>query len=259
MGIRIHKCIGWGLTDVESSDYHIKDPRFNPEVTGYDWWEDEDKRNAAFIEWIADKDNQVKASELMCRANGDDVKDEKKFGAEAFRVMNLDFDLLRAAKNWSEGKKDEVKFERGIEYHGEYGLANVCVFKPIFDPFKKYFRWDDLIDYYEAGTDTSNKVQLLTNRCGIYPYVGMLRIPGTKQSHEKFGSHMDPAMYNRLTGLWGESQPPLVQGEYLDDLLKNYRPRIHPAVMIYTHFIGIFVDWEKTIQQLRPMIYTYWG
>lgn len=257
MSIRIHKALGWGLNDVEAEGCHIKDSRFHPDILDdeYEWWENEDQRNRDFMNWIADKGNQVKAAELICRANGEDIKDEE----ETFRVMNLDFDLLNAATFWSEGEKNKVEFESGVIYQGEFGLSNVCLFKPIIDPFHKFFRWDDYIDYYEAGSDSSNKVQLLTNRCGIYPYVGMLRIPGTKPSHKKFGRYMDPAMYNRLTGVWDESQDSLVHGEFLEDLLNNYRPRIHPMIMIYTQFIGIFADWEKTIQQLRPMIYTYWS
>lgn len=43
MGIRIHKILGYGLTNVKSESYRIQDKRFNPNgIFGLDWEARED-------------------------------------------------------------------------------------------------------------------------------------------------------------------------------------------------------------------------
>ena len=51
---------------------------------------------------------------------------------------------------------------------------------------------------------------------------------------------------------------PLVTGETLQLLLGHYRTAIADSVVLYTYFVNIFTDWRKTVEDLKPMVYTYW-
>ena len=257
MGIRIKKIIGYGLTDVKCKDGEIVDPRFNlslfkeTETQPYigDYLQE---KVYEYTQWILDKKNHEEAATLVIKANGEDLNEIKKKYKDSwtFSFLNVPF--------WESGLKDKPvsEFDDPFVHDGEYGNPKVCLFKSLYD--KEVHRSDNLIDYYEAD-EAKSKVKLLTHRCGIYPFTNMIRIPGTTPTKPEFKTRIEPSWYNQMVGRWDKKQKPTESGIYLQDLLDNYRPIIEPNIVLFTHFCGIFTDWEKTVQELRPMIYTYWS
>lgn len=253
MGIRIHKVMGWGLADVKCDEKNgLIDERFDlDKFNSTDFYDS----GSIFIKWLAS--HQKEANDVLSHVCQDcrGVKGEGNFKWE----ISL---ILRHCEGHS---RNDGSFSNLLVFDSEYGSPNVIVFRAI-DGHEDY-RYDDMIDYYEQD-DPKTRVKDLTHRCGIFPYLGMEHIPHSAHygSNEPEGKenklypyYFQPAHYNQLVGRWSSSQPPIATGEYLDYLLKAYRPTISPAVILYVYWSEIFKNFYKTIHQLRPMIYTYWG
>lgn len=250
MGIRIHKVLGWGLDDVQSeNDSIINDPRFVDDIN--------DKINDpfdvnAFLDWI--KDNKDECNRLCAKANG-----EKQ-------SQYLDFVVSYMLQDRDNGKSNFA--DRPIVYSPEYGLSHVFIVSPVHS--KEYYRYDDIIDYYEDASQGGQKdrVVRLDKHCGIYPDVMMRRFSDAPFYELDDVSHLIPNLhtankilpstFNQLVGRWN-SESPVPHAKLAEYLLKNYRPDISDEILLLTWFAKIFKDWLKTVQQLRPMIYTYWS
>lgn len=238
MGIRINKVLGWGLCDVQTKEtFTVTDPRFSGLLNEKNCWDIIEGRCKAFAGWIRDPEKHQEAAEALGKAWGQPLDDTE----------------FRLEISWL--KKSVEKKDHYYCYDPEYGDPSVIVFLPI-ETSSQWWRHDDTIDYYEAGEPSSN-VKPLTRRCGIYPFLGMCRIPNTGPS--KFPNRIGPADYNQMVGRWDKDLPPLVKEPYLTDLKRNYRPVIPTSILLWTYYVGIFANWEKTVQELRPMIYTFWG
>lgn len=252
MGIRIHKVMGWGLDDVRHEDDSPTDPRFNPKFE-----QDEEYQEFLysfpkdFLTWVSSHEDEAIA---ICRsANGE-------YGS---KHPCLDMVLQGFAQDILDASREAP--DDPFVYDGEYGAPNVFLIVPI-EQGKRWSRYDDAIDYYETP-DAEPMVNRLDHRCGIYPWTNMLKIPGTPEvpdivkkylgDQKKFSS-INPATFNQLTGRWVENRP-APNAEVAEYLLANYRPLIPDSVLLMTHYCKIFTDWQNTVQQLRPMIYTYWG
>ena len=261
MGIRIYKCLGWGLSNIISKDHLIKDPRFSQKVIDRLFDDGGDPLLEEFMDWVSNPDNDDEIGNVLCRADGHNYK-KLLATSKSLRWM-LDYNLTQKCKEWKTHKRKVLKEQREhLFFHdGEYGLPNVGIFVPIWNP--DYYRWDDTIDYHEADATPRNRVKDITNRCGIYPYINMYRIPGAKHfdknNKKQSPKRLEPSVYNQLVGRWDKKIKPIAEKEYLEYLLRRYRPAIHPSVLLFTYQSGIFKNWTKTVHQLRPMIYTYWG
>ena len=252
MGIRIHKVMGWGLQDVKCNDSCIVDPRFTPEkelcgVYGSYYGYVEEKI-PLFPKWI--EENMQEVSAVVSKASGEEDGFYKQQFEFHIRLLNTAIVEL--------GHKTPDFFT----HQGEYGLPKVVVFTPLDCP--EWSRFDCTIDHYEAGCNSRNKVLDLTKNCGIYPYIGMMRIPGTIPAKSSIGADvpllrakMEPSAYNMAVGRWDKKCPPVATGTVLKDLLENYRPVIPEAIMALIYYLRLFKDFQKTVQEVRPMIYTY--
>jgi len=243
MGSKIHKVIGWGLTNVETHKNKINDPRFTDVIQskGFDPYVGEE-----IIEWIKKKPNQTKISKLITEANGDEWNKHSK-------IRYIPYSLLWLSKE----SKNERTLPPVVIYDPEYGLKNTIVFTSFDD--SDIYRFDDLIDYYECE-NTKPKVKNLSKRCGIFPNLGIVRIPGSQSKNPTLQKTYTPAGYSMLVGNWDPKLKPLASSaEEIEDLKNNYRPVISSTVMVSTYYLKIFKDWKKTIQELRPMLYTYWS
>lgn len=256
MGIRIHKAMGWGLVDVKTTNGRITDDRFNivsDEDSG--WYETCENSLEKFISWVR-RERKREAIKLAAAANNTTPgnKSGQQWGIDMFEIHGNKINRKEVLK-----KYQETHF---FTHDSEGGNPEVVVFCPLGQ--KSFYRSDDTIDYYE--TSNMEPTVKLLNRCGIYPWVGLYKIPGAptppshpfdKETIDKIT--MDPAHYQMLVGRWDEDQPAIATGEIKEYLLKYYRPKIPDSILLYTHFVGIFKDWIKTVQELRPMIYTFWS
>jgi hypothetical protein len=224
VGIRVHKFLGYGLSNVESKDYKIVDPRINCD-----------------------------SPLLSCSSlDLDDYKgwlDKNTAPEDGF----LD-------RYWLNNR--EEKENRGLEdciaYQNEYGLENVLCLQPL--ALKDWSRYDDSIDYVEEtylrDDPQINYVKHLHS--GIHPYDGSFvhgqtGKPLTGEAlYWRRGVRADLATHEldavaRLAGFKDHA-----------DALLNCVPKVPDEIRLLCQYTELFTN-EHVYKQLRPMIYTYWS
>lgn len=229
MGIRIHKVLGYGLTDIYY-DNIADDPRFNP--YGF------------FISEQNEKDFPI-----------------KQFYVELeliTRDSSAPFDLFLL--------KQQIKQKELTDFHGvmvhdpEFGLKSVCVFIPPTE-IDNWHRYDNIIDYIEACNNANgfNHVQKLSKP--IYPYdaymdtrtfppkpvdriMRELRVMVNNPKITKWVSN------DKITEMYGFKS--------VEDFKAKVVPLVPRELVETLRFLKIFRD-PNTIYSLRPMIYTYWS
>ena len=145
MGIRIHKILGYGLTNVKSESYRIQDKRFNPNgIFGLDWEAREEKYTIkGFQTWLEKK---LESTDLQW--------DEK------------------ADIQWQLKSLKEPKFyclENLLIWNSDYGLSKVfCVIPSMH--YGQWHRYDDSIDYHEETNSHRNQVNRCKKLKSIFPY-----------------------------------------------------------------------------------------
>ena len=240
MSTRIHKILGWGLSDINNSIE--EDERLDSEACC-----DYDKLRAIdeFLDWV--------------KNNGEEAKEvKKKVDGEGHGCSFLDITFLLSKKE--DGTIDKSKIHDFLTYDSEFGNSSVMIFCPI--TAHDWYRYDDIIDYYEAGCGVGEgEVNVLTNCCGIWPYsTSMIHIPGSpKYGEEGFPESMMGGDYNREIGVFSKEMRPILKGDDLDYYKKYYRPSIAPSLILHLYWLKIFTNFYETIHELRPMIYTYWS
>lgn len=244
MSIRIHKIIGWGFNNIKATEKEgIIDERIKTDFFQSKEYRSREGDADGFLKWL--KDNEQEHEELL-----DKVSPSESQGNSGFYVK------------WAIGDISNEKVKRNnhsVIYDPEYGRKETLLFTSLGD--KRVYRYDDIIDYYEAGTEPEPTVKDLTPFCGIWPHTGVVHIPHAPHfGEEKYLSHYDAGEYNRMVGKWSKrTRPLLTDPEMLEYFKKWYRPVIDPTLILYVKFLDILNDFEKTIQDLRPMIYTYWS
>lgn len=257
MGIRIHKSIGWGLTDVKCEKFKVVDERINTDFFQSEEYWNKSENIDDFIKWLIEKESDcIDVLKKVDQRNnmGDRSKSRDSFIATSIHLITM----------WYNNSTKDKRSVYPITYDPEFGLPNVLLMIPVDG--NGFSRYDDIIDYYEAESSEPT-IKPLTDRCGIYPWEGFMEhIPGSEHYHEssseKYSTYpftFDGGEYNQLVGRWDKKRPPLAKDEYLDYLLKAYRPMIATSVILYAKWIDIFKDFYKTIHEFRPMIYTYWA
>lgn len=243
MGIRIHKVLGYGLTDLQVADGKIVDPRINPKSVLLSY--SKSSKLEPYLEYLRD------------RASGkhDGTKDISA-QIEATFIEQLS------------GKKKQPKATPYdcVTWETEGGLPNVFVLTPL-GLVNEWHRWDDTIDYYEAEGNPEPGLKLL--KTGAYPYDGWM--------DSKTG---DPLNTSSVS-YWRHFRETLNQSDKEIDEVSfaktltyfakeagykgdtaEFEQRIAPSIPDPIRFL---VDWgqlfvnPKDVLQLRPMIYTYWN
>lgn len=252
MGIRIHKCLGYGISDLKAdNNYRIDDPRI---------------RFEKFKE-LREKWYELKVQQLQEWA----VAEKDKIVAiySKYEHPNLemdDFEYTWFLHDFKE-RADQFSAYESLVWQAEYGLPNVMLFVPPFH--KRWHRYDDTLDYCEETAtrdDTQNRTISLTEKCGIYPYVNMIRFRPAPEGiwkdaeAEKRHALVFPSQYNQLVGRWSKDKPPILTGASLKHFLEDYRPSIPVGVYAMVWFFReAFENPEDFINCLRPMIYIYWS
>lgn len=204
MGIRVNKCLGYGLANLQCFEGKIIDPRISlkshlmmPADVAEERYEQAD-----YIKYFSEKENR-----------GDD-----SYG-------------LGYYQNWTDlGGRWQIW--DSIIHQSEMGNPSVLlIVPPVYSnstELRSWRRHDDMLDYIEEPFE--GRVAVLDR--ALYPWESWQNKEGKKES---------PDMARAL----------IRQGQF-------WFPSIPECVQRLCKWANLFVD-EKTILELRPMIYVYWS
>lgn len=236
MGIRIRKMLGYGLFDLKHKGGKLVDPRLNED---------------SILNNIYDNDKYNK--KLLLKY----FKSKNK-GFE----IDLHFDIAGLTKSdWT----PRDSFVRSVEG----GMPNVlCIIPPSL--YKEWFRYDDVIDYYEANIESKTtrvyqQAKLTVLQHGIYPWTGYYVDTRTGESLKELrathasnyfvcADHVRDGK-NKDIDLDKMAQKAGFQDEA--ELQKYMRPKVPDGVKALCQYGNLFKK-EETIRELVPMMYTYW-
>lgn len=251
MGIRIHKAIGYGLTDVkaDTKKWKIIDERFNP--NGYvalDCETQEEKYTIeGFKEYLRDR---IKGFE----------KDSEEYH-EYFNCHLLLRDLEKNDEKFNM-RGTVAEFYQKVIYDMEFGLPNVILFIPPWG-CNDWKRYDDIIDYYEPANSNENGPcdSVIPLNRGIWPYDWYLNIkemPPKRITTKQWDIYH--FLKNREFNAEGFTKdfPKELGMDTTEEIKKYIIPSIPIDLIEMLKYLEVFKD-ERSIYDLRPMIYGYWG
>lgn len=247
MSLRIHKALGYGITNIKVKKLE-NDKRFKITEDHFygndsDAFSDKCQDLKGFRKWVLGA-GKAFCEDVVRREHA--LKDDTMLSVW-FNALKRDIDV--AIKN---------KIEPHIQYDNDTGPKNVMLFVP---PFEQHYRYDDMIDYYESKTPKNNVLNL-TSCCGIYPNIGMIRYNTPSDpallSLAPTGK-MEPSAYNMAAGRWSKGSPPTVSKTELAHLLNDWRPVMPEIIAAFIGYMDVFHDPVAAINEMRPMILTWWG
>jgi hypothetical protein len=235
MGIRVHKTLGYGLSDLkteESAGWRIADDRVNLDSPAFKFPPPPIEEYRAWLEE---------------RREADEI------------AIDLELSFLR------EPEPGDPKFdlETAVIHSGEFGLPEVLLIVPPTYQ-RRWSRFDDAIDYIEETYLRKEAKDPQQNRCdvlrhGIYPFIGYM--------DKRTGEKLDDRIFYWVRGT--NAEKPLSEDE-LDMLAKacgfesnkdaweNVAPIVPNDITNIATFLNLFTS-EDVFLQLRPILYTYWS
>jgi len=273
MGIRVNKVIGYGVKNLKPDDPRVDWKELHhPERREKRY----DTDMSQFIRWLQRKKVQERLMALNLREYPG-IDD----GMRRFIETDIKF-LIQNIKTQMKNSPTAWLYLRGgpsacLVHEGEGSKQNVMVFLQPDCP--DWHRHDDIMDYYEEtrSDGPSSRVVDLTNRGGIHPYnSAMIRFrkpskgvyEGQKKPFEskhdlRVDEHglvsMGVGTYNQLVGRWDPKMKPWAKGKFLAHLRRSWRPKVPLGVLAVMLWHDCFPNLEKFIDDLRPMIYVWWG
>jgi len=251
MGIRIHKVMGYGLVDVKHNDDDcIVDDRFNPKSFLIDYNQENIYSAKKYLSWLQ-KRHEKTAVDINSQKTDDNTT------VDWFREFDLTWEIGNVEK--SEFWKPDDNFT----YASEFGLPNVVTVTPLCS-LKQWQRYDDDIDYveetlklHEDENFEANHVTLCDSP--IYPYTSWM----DKRTGKILKDYSFEYNRLRLVKCLGKQVNLLPAAKAMgfdsvEECEENMRCAIPGSIRLLCEFCEIFVD-EKTINELVPMIYVYWG
>jgi hypothetical protein len=268
MGIRIHRVLGYGITNLKKNDPRV-------DLKGYHDRYDEMHDKAALVAWL--EANPERNNAISMLADGYEDNYASKFMTSQMNRM----------------KSKDVRW---LTHCGEGGNPKVLVLTPPSQ--ESWFRYDDTLDYYDfgCGEDMRPRVKKLTKSTGIYPWVGSVRqvrpakdpevqahlerecrkrhkgtpIPDTTivieppsvPRPEQGALRMPGGTYNQLVGRWSKNLAPMASGALLKHLKADWKPTLPFDLVATMEWSGCFPTMhepEGILCDLEPMIYTYWS
>lgn len=246
MGIRIHKCIGYALLNVKYKKYNIIDDRFNEPNILNDYELLEEKMNIdSYSNWLTEQ-----------------ITEENR----------IDISFCNPKMWWEkcdekEKRKKKNHFENSVFWDSEFGDGNVLL---IMDPNSPdWERYDDIIDYIEECELSRNNVKKLSH--GIYPHI----IGYYDKKHDKIYDNGEIILrklfafiheienYSKRTKKYKELIPHIndilysIDFDDIEDFKENVIPKTPKSIEMLCKYLNLFKD-EKTIELLRPIVYSYW-
>jgi hypothetical protein len=236
MGIRIHKMIGYALTDVKVDQYEIVDKRFNLDVIKRLKGEAEPELNLkGYYKWV------------------------KK-----------EVSLLTKPENYSDGRTLELQITNNLKgkagdiYHhiihdAEYGHPNVFCIIPLESA--DWNRHDDFLDYMEETTKSRKSLEpyFKVFKNGIWPYNGIYM---NKKTGERL-TVKEEAAYNYLQRFknvaFDKDKPIKELGDMTYRQVESlYKPMVPYSIRNFCEYLKIFKK-PETVFSLKPIMYVYWG
>lgn len=234
MGIRIHKCIGYGLNDFKGKS----DPRINPlGYLGEDiGWEDKDET------WT-------------------------KEGFYTYYKNHIEFAIY-----WDYVQKYFEVYDSVI-FDDEYGMKNVLLISPsFFKSWQRYDDIIDYVEA-EKGSVNSCKVLTygIWPYNGIYTDLRTYEeLKDNKDLKEFKHTLAREFLYSYNSSKCTSRKQKKMFLEYahlyatklgfndIETALKNIVPSVPEEIELLCKWLMLFND-DNTIKELKPMIYTYWG
>lgn len=243
MGIRVHKVLGWGLSDLEAGkkNYWRADPRVN--------WDSPllNHEGVSALDYFRWLEERRRAS-------------ERKFS------FSLDWAML------AHGGADYAKADLGdcLTYTPEFGMPNVLVLTPLSKP--DWRRYDNDIDYtMETYLRPARKAQ--THHVEVlqhppFPFNGTYmdaqtgerlgeRVMWWIRARSNYDAMSKARQATALAGLdiLAAECTPYANHE---EACARVIPQITEEIRDLAEFGQVFTD-PATWLTLRPMLYTYWG
>jgi hypothetical protein len=227
MGIRVHKMMGYGLTDVVEND-----PRIN--------WD------SPLFRYELDKDEHV--DEYL-----EQLKEDEVTALDAMMVRQQ-----RAGKLPRTGRYEvQSCFEWGTS---DGGLENVLCVRPL--TMDDWYRYDDIMDYAEQtyfsdGHDQHDDVKV--SHYALYPFDSYM--------DARTGNRIKSDIYTWLRAVNGKLTENLEALDVLArhggfgshaEALENCVAYVPEEIRNLCKYAGVFTD-PATALTLRPMLYTWWA
>lgn len=247
MGLRIHRYLGYGIADYKGKN----DPRFTPKYAEMEWSYAHATVND-LMAW-AEK-NAAKVIDACAMDN-----------AWAMYSKYSDKDNVKSLLTLYQPENINVAISRCVTQGGEIGLKKVILFQP-FNEVEEWSHYDDMLDYLESGKVARAKVNFLKESAwsGIYPWTGsMYRFRGepvsTYNDKDYVKGVLNVTHFSQLVGYWDKKLKPHGKPEVIEDLKNNWRCSIPAEIVAVLLYLDIVKDVKSFINDLRPMIYTYWS
>ncbi len=242
MGIRVHKALGWGLVDLQTKNNEIIDSRINKK--GFLFSDHSEKLDAPCT--IGDFKKYWKNN-----LNEDDEYD-------IFKLMTT--------------QENSEYLDNYIIYNSEFGLPEVLLINPI-SQVKKYgsrqnswYRFDDIIDFQEETYNYHQKSRYQIFDFGIFPWEGSFCDSDGKNWVNRDKPYHSIAFEfikrkNNLLHYDKDTLMPLVRTlgfNTIKEAEENVLPEVPKEIQMICKYLNLFNN-DKTIYQLKPMLYVWWS
>lgn len=243
MGIRIHKTMGYGLSNLKfkkKEPWIIKDERINPEgMLGRNEDREEKYTVENYQKWLRKK--------------------LEKYGKD-----DWDFEQLGIHWELHSSTVKPLELYECFVHDGEYGLPKVINIVPYRCP--QWKRYADDIDYYEEQTHflssrNCNRFKIFPE--GFYPWVHFCDSRTGNYIKDDFA-----CLYYRLTynskkssteDLESRNQFALLMGfKSLEECELYLRPAVPECIKLLCEFCEVFTS-PEIVRELQPMMYVYWS
>lgn len=243
MGIRIHKAIGYGLSDVKVDDeFGLCDERFY-------------KRSAFMYARNAHYTNAERSAEDVYTLQG--FIDFCQTHLHKTCAL-LETHALKRLDTWD--------IDSCFIHETESDLNNVFIVIPPTQ--SDWYRYNDIIDYIELTNSTTYTDSFKHVQQGIYPYSGVHQnAKGERLKPIKscswwrwYNSCLDgdiPQEHIQLYNILMDESSRSLGFKDFHDARDNIAPYVPDIVRAFCTYTKLFVD-PNMVLRLRPMLYTWW-
>jgi hypothetical protein len=226
MGIRVHKALGYGLTDVafDKENYEIIDGRFNPNAI---------------------KRENIVADRFIAFLKTKLTEDIEDFDTKIL-ITTLE-NKMPLSLVWS-----------SFVMQTTFGGASIFLITPV-EYIDEWHRYDEMIDWVEESQNyqQTNRYQLIDRP--LYPYdVFMHADTGEIFPH---GCQMTSVVNQLLKSGELNSCTEFLKAKgfgSITEFKNTVVPKVPMSVRYMAEWLGIFKD-PKTVLNLRPMVTVYWS
>lgn len=236
MGTRIHKALGYGLTDVETKEHRIVDDRFNSfSVINFEDCEYAEERWTfqGYAEWLQKHESTM------------EEKDFDRF------MLHLEIKQINE-------EKSRNYLDRCFIHMTEFLDPKVLCCIPA-SSINDWYRFDSTLDYYEERKRDSLEPRVEVMDDPIYPYLNYWDCRDGRKIDAEFSFAFRRLINSGYKFDDGTDKLAQICGfEDSQDCLDHMKPIVPCNLRWLLEYSKIFKDTDSTILEFRPMIYTYW-